>query len=100
MTSCSTREDNDFIDGSFAKFSKILLKSFILITSAIILIAVKNKYLTKEATLFYIALFIVIATPVLSIIGITDSYIFNNIAVGIGIAVGMSIMNIENSLIQ
>ena len=58
MSTCSTNNENT-IDGSFTRYSKILLKSFVLVTSVIFLITLKKKYLNKEITLFYIALIIV-----------------------------------------
>ena len=92
MAGCNKKEDID-IDGSFTRYAKILLKSFILITTIIFLIVIKKKYLTKEASLFYVALFIVLASPIFSLIGLVDAYVFNNIAVGMGIAIGMHIMD-------
>jgi len=91
MASTCTNNENE-LDDKFTRFSKILLKSFVLVTSIIIIIVLKKKLLTKESSLFLLALFIVLSTIIFSIIGLVDSYVFNNIAIGMGIAIGMHIM--------
>ena len=93
MSTCSTNNNENTIDGSFTRYSKILLKSFVLVSSVIFLITLKKKYLNKEITLFYIALFIVMSSVIFSFIGLVDGFVFNNIAVGMGIAIGMHIMD-------
>ncbi len=80
-------------DNSFNRFARTLLKSFVLVTSIIFIVVLKKKYLTPESTLFYYAMFIVLSTIIFGLIGLVDSFVFNNIAVGMGIAVGMHIMD-------
>ena len=80
-------------DNSFNRFARTLLKSFVLVTSIIFLVILKKKYLTLESTLFYYAMFIVLSTIIFGLVGLVDSFVFNNIAVGMGIAVGMHIMD-------
>uniref|UniRef100_A0A6C0J0Q3 Uncharacterized protein n=1 Tax=viral metagenome TaxID=1070528 RepID=A0A6C0J0Q3_9ZZZZ len=90
MSSC--KDDNTNLDDNFTRFAKTLLKSFVLVTSILFLIVLKKQNLTDNATLFNFALFIVLSTVIFSIIGLIDSYLFNNIAIGMGIAIGTTIM--------
>ena len=92
MSASCGKDDND-LDGAFSRYAKILLKSFVLITTIIFLAVIKKKYLTADASIFYFAVFICMSTPIFSIIGLVDGYVFNNIAVGMGIAIGMHIMD-------
>ena len=93
MSTCLKDSHDNDLDDNFTRFAKILLKSFVLLTSILILIKKKKNHLNDKSTLFNFALFIVLATFVFSIIGLVDSYLFNNIAIGMGIAIGMTIMN-------
>ena len=91
MTTCQKNSDNELED-NFTRFAKTLLKSFILISGMLFLIILKNQTLKEKFTPFNVALFIVLATVILSIVGLMDSYVFNNIAIGMGIAIGMDVM--------
>ena len=89
-TSCP----KDDIEDRFTRFAKMMLKSFVLLITVIFIITLKKKLLTKDTTLFYAASFCVLGTIVLTIQGLTDPYVFNNIAIGMGIAIGMHVMDI------
>uniref|UniRef100_A0A6C0EJQ7 Uncharacterized protein n=1 Tax=viral metagenome TaxID=1070528 RepID=A0A6C0EJQ7_9ZZZZ len=91
MASCQKNSDNELED-NFTRFAKTLLKSFILVTGMLFLIVLKKQTLTENFTPFNIALFIVLSTVILSIIGLVDTYVFNNIAIGMGLAIGMDVM--------
>jgi hypothetical protein len=91
MATCQKNSDNELED-NFTRFAKTLLKSFILISGMLFLIILKNQTLKEKFTPFNVALFIVLATVILSIVGLMDSYVFNNIAIGMGIAIGMDVM--------
>jgi len=43
--------------------------------------------------MFYVALFIVGATVLFTVIGTVDSYVYSNLVLGIGMAVGLQIMD-------
>lgn len=94
MSSCNKElGSDDHLDGSFTRFGKRSVRAFVLVTSIVFLIALKKKYLVKEASLFYVTLFIILATIVLGILGLTDSYVFDQVSLGMGIAIGMHIMD-------
>jgi hypothetical protein len=79
-----------------ANFAKSIIKSFILLTVVISLIYIKTKYLKSETgqpPIINTILFILLGTVLLTILGITDMYIFNNVMLGLGIAVGMHFFN-------
>ena len=87
---CSDESDK------LANFAKSIIKSFILLTVVISLIYIKTKYLKSEngqPPIINTILFILLGTVLLTILGITDMYIFNNIALGLGIGLGMHFFN-------
>ena len=91
MGSC--RRDEDKIESTFVNFSKTLLRTFVLLTVIALILALKNKLLTEGTTMFYVALFIVGATVLFTVIGTLDNYLYNNLILGIGMAVGLQIMD-------
>ena len=94
MSSCSKNMgSDDQLDGKFTRFSKRTVKSFVLIMATIILITLKKNYLVKDASLFYVAMFVVLGTITLGILGMADSYVFDQVALGMGIAIGMHVMD-------
>lgn len=78
---------------SFTRFARLIMKSFIMVTSIVFLSLLRNNYLNQSTTMFYYAVFILLATVIFSLIGLSDSYVFNNIVIGMGIALGMELMN-------
>ena len=80
-------------ENTFQNFSKNLLKSFMLLIVVTLLVALKNKLITKDTTMFFIALFIIGGTFLFSILNMVDSYVYSNLVLGIGIALGMQIMD-------
>jgi len=81
---------------SFSGYLQILLKSFVLVISIFIIITLKNNYLKSDKlTLSNIIIFIILSSFIFSFIGLSNGHIYNNIVVGIGIAIGMNIMNLN-----
>tara|TARA_B100001093_G_scaffold322833_1_gene308042 strand:- start:2003 stop:2296 length:294 start_codon:yes stop_codon:yes gene_type:complete len=91
MTTCN--KESDQIDSTFVQFSKTLLNTFVLLTVITLVLALKNRLLSEGTTLFYTALFIIGATILFSIIGITNSYVYSQLILGIGMAVGLQVMD-------
>lgn len=89
MAKSCTKDNEESIAISYGK---ITIKSFVLVVSILLLMLLKDKLLQKNGSIFLIALFVVFATLIFSLLGITDSYVYNNLIVGIGIAIGMHIM--------
>lgn len=96
MSKCSRKDEDDNIESTFLNFSKNLVKTFILITVVMLSLSIKNKLIKEEVTLFYIAIFLLAITILFTIIGIVDTYLYNNLIIGIGIALGLQIMNFNN----
>ena len=88
---CLGKNDENNSNNSYAS---IILKSFVVLTCILLFAMLKKKLLTEDLTIFYLALFIVLGTIILSLIGITDTNIFNNILIGLGIAIGMKTIEI------
>ena len=91
VSSCQKNSDTELED-NFTRFARTLLKSFVLVTSVLFLIVLKKQNLNDKSTLFNFALFIVLSTIIFSLIGLIDTYLFNNIVMGMGLAIGMHIM--------
>ena len=91
MGTCN--KDDDKIESTFVNFSKTLLRTFVLLTVISLVLALKNRLLTEGTTMFYAALFIVGATVLFTVIGTVDSYVYSNLVLGIGMAVGLQIMD-------
>lgn len=92
MSSCN-RNNHEKSESSFVNFSNMLLKTFTLLIVIILIFSIKNKLITEGVTLFYTAIFVVIATILLTILGLMDSYLYNNVIIGIGVALGFQLMN-------
>jgi len=93
MAVCSNNNNDDENDSTFILFSKNLLKTFVLLSIICMTISLKKTLISGNISLFTIALFVVSATLLFTIIGIVDQYIYNNLILGIGIAVGLVIMD-------
>lgn len=74
-------------------FVKNLLSTFVLLTVSVIAIGLKRRLIKDEPTIFNSAAFVVIMTILVSVIGTTDQYVYNNAILGIGIALGFQLMN-------
>ena len=90
-TQCIGEKDNT--ESTFINFSKTLMKSFVLLTVVIMTISIKTRLIDEETTLFYSFLFIIAATVLFTIVGVVDSYIYSNLVLGIGLALGLQIMD-------
>jgi hypothetical protein len=88
----SCRSENDSVD-NLANFAKSLIKSFILLVIVICIFYIKGKYLPTnpgdQPTIINLILFILLGTILLTILGVTDMYIFNNLMLGLGIGLGI-----------
>jgi hypothetical protein len=90
-TQCIGEKDNT--ESTFINFSKTLMKSFVLLTVVIMTISIKTRLIDEETTLFYSFLFIIAATVLFTIVGVVDSYVYSNLVLGIGLALGLQIMD-------
>lgn len=90
-STCNSR-DNESVD-RLANFAKSILKSFILLTIVVCVFFIKGKYLPREAgeqpTIINLILFTLLGTVLLTVLGVTDMYIFNNLILGLGIGLGI-----------
>ena len=91
-------EEENTGQSTFINYTKNLLKVFTLLTIVVLVMALKNRLLGQEATLFYTALFVVAATFLLTILSTLDNYIFSNLVLGIGLALGLKMMDWNNSI--
>lgn len=86
-------DEEDVPQSTFMNYTKSLLKVFTLLIIVVLVMALKNRLLTEDASLFYIALFVIGATFLLTILSTLDNYIFSNLVLGIGLALGLQVMN-------
>lgn len=83
---------SDQVESTFINFSKSLLKSFILLIVVVMVISLKKKLFNENSTLFLVSVFIVTSTLLFSLVSIVDSYVFSNLIIGIGLGLGITIM--------
>jgi hypothetical protein len=86
MTEKTCDRDLDSVD-RLANFAKTIIKSFILLAVTVSLIHIKTKYLS-DTSIINVVLFILLGTVLLTIVGVTDTYVFNNMVLGIGLGLG------------
>lgn len=98
MASCN-RDDSDN-QSTFMHFAKTLLKTFILLVVVVMTMALKSRLISAETTMFYTALFVLGGTVLLTIVGTVDSYVYSNLTLGIGLAMGLYLMDWRQPLKQ
>jgi len=85
----ATNENTDRL----ASFATNIIKSFILLTLIISIYYLKGKYLPKDGSesplIINLIMFILLGTVMLTILGVTDMYIFNQVVLGLGIGLGI-----------
>jgi len=80
-------------DGTFINFAKNLATSCVLFTVVVVSMSLKSRLISANTSLFNSGLFIIIATVLISLLGAVDQYIYNNVVLGIGAALGFQLMN-------
>jgi hypothetical protein len=93
--SCS-QKDNDSVD-RLANFAQSIIKSLVLLVVITCAYYLKSKYLPKdgqEPIMINMVLFILLGTVLLTILGVTDMYIFNNVMLGLGIGFGIRLFDL------
>ena len=93
---CS-RNDEDSSTDKLAGFAKCLLKSLVLLSIVIGIYFLKLNYFKTDSPIspLDMLLFILLSTMLLTILGAVDTYIFNNVILGLGIGLGVSLFNFE-----
>ena len=86
-------KDKDDYDSSFSYFLKTLMKTFVILTIVVMAMSLKNRLITNDTTLFYSALYIIGATVLLTLLGTVDHYVYSNLMLGIGLALGLQMMD-------
>ena len=95
---CNKKSSESETELGFINYSKSLVKTFMLITVVFLCFGLKNMLKSGGGppSAFASALFIVAITVLFSIVSIMNEYIYNNIILGIGIAVGLSFMDFQD----
>ena len=91
VSSCS--KEKDAYETSFSYFLKTLMKTFITLTIIVMAMTLKNRLITNDTTMFYSELYIIGATVLLTILGTVDHYVYNNLMLGVGLALGLQMMD-------
>ena len=85
--------ERDQYETTFSQFVKTLTKTFITLTIIVMAMSLKSRLITSNTTLFYSALFIIGGSLLLSILATVDQYVYNNVILGIGLALGLQMMD-------
>ena len=94
---CNKKSPEGKTELGFINYSKSLVRTFMLMTVVFLCFGLK-KMLTDSngGGAFASALFIVAITVLFSIVNVVDQYIYNNIVLGIGIALGLSFIDLQS----
>ena len=85
---------------TFINFTRNLMKSFILLIVVVCVMALKTRLITEDTTLFYTALFVIGGTVLMTILGTLDNYVYSNMTLGIGMALGLYVLDWRQPLKQ
>lgn len=95
---CNKKNSTGKTELGFINYSKSLVKTFMIMTVVFLSFGLQNMLSSGgSGGLFPSALFIIAITILFSIVSIVDQYIYNNIILGIGIAVGLSFLGLKNT---
>jgi len=94
---CNKKSSGNKVENGFVNYSKSLVKTFV-IMAVLFMVMSLNKFIQQDSDspLFAGALFIIGITILFSIVSVVDQYMYNNIILGIGLAIGLSLMGIQN----
>ena len=96
-STCNSETDSP---STFINFSRNLMKSFILLIVVVCVMALKTRLITEDTTLFYTALFVIGGTVLMTILGTLDNYVYSNMTLGIGLALGLYVLDWRQPLKQ
>ena len=91
VSSCSKEKDQ--LESTFSYFMKTLMKTFVTLTIIVMAMTLKNNLITADTTLLYTAIYILGATLLITLLGTVDHYIYSNLMLGIGLALGLQMMD-------
>lgn len=98
MSSCNGRNESMEDNYSFENFVKNFGKVFVITTTIVICMALRSRLVTPNSSLFHIAVFILGASFLFTMISVTDNYVFSNVMLGIGLALGLQMAAAPTSL--
>ena len=98
MSSCNGRNETMEDNYSFENFVKNLGKVFVITTTIVMCMALRSRLVTPDSSLFHIAIFILGASFLFTMISVTDNYVFSNVMMGVGIALGLQMAATPTSL--
>lgn len=98
MSSCNGRSETMEDNYSFENFVKNFGKVFVITTTIVICMALRSRLVTPDSSLFHMAVFILGASFLFTMISVADNYVFSNIMLGIGIALGLQMAATPTSL--
>ena len=98
MSSCNGRNETMEDNYSFENFVKNLGKVFVITTTIVMCMAIRSRLVTPDSSLFHIAIFILGASFLFTKISVADNYVFSNVMMGVGIALGLQMAATPTSL--
>tara|TARA_B110000908_G_scaffold141380_1_gene168968 strand:+ start:38 stop:400 length:363 start_codon:yes stop_codon:yes gene_type:complete len=94
---CNKKSSEGKTELGFINYSKSLVKTFMIITVVFLSFGLQGMLKNgQKGGLFPSALFIVAITILFSIVSVIDQYIYNNIILGVGIALGLSLLGLSD----
>ena len=89
MSSCANQREYETDNYSFQNFVKNMGKVFVITTTIVMCMTLRSRLISRDSSLFYIALYILGTSLLFTMISVTDHYVFSNIMLGVGLALGL-----------
>lgn len=82
------------VEESFlSKFIESLKKTFLIVGVFFTTIYITDSFRSVEMKMFHYAMYAVIITALISLIGVADRYVYSNVLIGIGLAYGLLVVD-------
>jgi hypothetical protein len=80
-------------DTYISKFIESLKKTFLIIGVFFSTIYITDSFRSIEMKMFHYAIYAVLITILISLIGVADRYVYSNVLIGIGLAYGLLVVD-------
>lgn len=94
MVASTNEREYETDNYSFQNFVKNLGKTFVITTIIVMCMTLRDKLITPDSSLFNLAIYILAVSLLFTMISATDHYVFSNIMLGVGLALGLQMASL------
>jgi hypothetical protein len=80
-------------DTYLSKFIETLKKTFLIVGVFFSTVYITDAFRSIEMKMFHYAIYAVLITILISLIGVADKYVYSNVLIGIGLAYGLLVVD-------